>query len=94
VALAHAARVKVPLITVIAVALFVYFVFKYARRQYFLRHLVKARISAVELKRRLEAGDALVIVDLRTTLDPRGSSLWDPGSALVRPRDAFGIHTT
>jgi membrane protein DedA with SNARE-associated domain/rhodanese-related sulfurtransferase len=85
VALAHAARVKVPLITVIAVALFVYFVFKYARRQYFLRHLVKARISAVELKRRLEAGDALVIVDLRTTLDLEAAPCGIPGARWFAP---------
>jgi membrane protein DedA with SNARE-associated domain len=94
VALAHAARVKVPLITVIAVALFVYFVFKYARRQYFLRHLVKARISAVELKRRLEAGDPLVIVDLRTTLDLEAAIPVGSRERVGSPPRRFGIHTT
>jgi hypothetical protein len=44
-------------------------VFKYARRHRFLRHLRKARITAMELKRRLDAGDRLAIVDLRTDLD-------------------------
>jgi len=84
-ALAYAARVKVPLITVIAVALFVYLVFKYARRQFFLRHLVKARISAAELKRRLEAGDPLVIVDLRTALDLEAAPYGIPGAHWFTP---------
>jgi membrane protein DedA with SNARE-associated domain/rhodanese-related sulfurtransferase len=84
-ALAHAARVKVPLITVIAVALFVYLVFKYTRRQYFLRHLVKARITPIELKRRLEAGDPLVIVDLRTGLDFEAAPYGIPGARWFTP---------
>ena len=83
--LARAARVKVPLIAVIAVALFVYLVVKYARRQYFLRHLLKARISAPELKRRLEAGDPLVIVDLRTALDREAAPYGIPGAQWFAP---------
>jgi membrane protein DedA with SNARE-associated domain/rhodanese-related sulfurtransferase len=83
--LARAARVKVPLIAVIAVALFVYLVVKYARRQYFLRHLLKARISAPELKRRLEAGDPLVIVDLRTVLDREAAPYGIPGAQWFAP---------
>src|SRR4030095_11834425 len=62
-----------------------YFVFKYARRQYFLRHLVKARISAVELKRRLEAGDPLVIVDLRTPRDLEAAPCGIPGALWFAP---------
>jgi membrane protein DedA with SNARE-associated domain/rhodanese-related sulfurtransferase len=83
--LAHAARVKVPLITVIAGAFLVYLVFKYTRRQYFLRHLLKARISATELKRRMDAGDPLVIVDLRTVLDLEAAPYGIPGARWFTP---------
>jgi len=83
--LAHAARVKGPLITMIAGAFLVYLVFKYTRRQYFLRHLLKARISAIELKRRMEAGDPLVIVDLRTLLDLEAAPYGIPGAHWFAP---------
>src|SRR4029450_11465490 len=52
---------------------------------YFLRHLVKARISAVELKRRLEACDPVVIVDLRTTLDLEAAPCGIPGARWFTP---------
>jgi membrane protein DedA with SNARE-associated domain/rhodanese-related sulfurtransferase len=58
-----------PLVLVIAAALIMYLTYKFARRQRFLRHLRKARITPTELKRRLDAGDHPVIFDLRTTLD-------------------------
>ena len=59
--------------------------FKYTRRQYFLRHLVKARITPTELKRRLEAGDPLVIVDLRTVLDREAAPYGIPGAHWFAP---------
>ena len=85
VALAHAARVKVPLLTVIAGAFIAYLVFKYAKRRYFLRHLLKARISVSELKRRLDAGDPLVILDLRTVLDLETAPYGIPGAHWFAP---------
>ena len=72
---------------VIAAALAVYVVFKYARRRRFLRHLRKARITALELKRRLEAGDLLVIVDLRTALDIETAPYTIPGACQIAPKD-------
>jgi membrane protein DedA with SNARE-associated domain len=42
---------------------------KYAERQRFLRSLRIARITPDELKRRLDAGDDVVVVDLRGSLD-------------------------
>jgi rhodanese-related sulfurtransferase len=73
------------LLTVIAGAFLVYLLFKYTRRQYFLRHLVKARITAIELQRRLEAGDALVLVDLRTALDVEAAPYGIPGAQRLAP---------
>jgi hypothetical protein len=46
-----------PLAIVIGSVLMAYLVFKYVRRQRFLRHLQKARMTPMELKRRLAAGD-------------------------------------
>ena len=54
--------------------------FKYARRRRFLRHLRKARITPIELMRRLDAGDHLVIVDLRTALDIETTPYGIPGA--------------
>jgi rhodanese-related sulfurtransferase len=60
-------------------------VYKYARRRRFLRHLLKARTAPLELKRRLEAGDHLVIVDLRTPLDIEAMSYKIPGARWMSP---------
>jgi membrane protein DedA with SNARE-associated domain/rhodanese-related sulfurtransferase len=66
---AQMARVGTPVAIALVTALIAYLAFKLARRQRFLRHLQKSRITPLELKRRLDAGDRLVIVDLRTALD-------------------------
>jgi membrane protein DedA with SNARE-associated domain/rhodanese-related sulfurtransferase len=92
-----AARLGTPLVIVIAAALVAYLAYKFARRRRFLRHLRKARISPIELKRRLEAGDRLVIFDLRTPLDiettPYGipGARWISADALDEPHQL--IHT-
>jgi hypothetical protein len=46
-----------------------YILLKYLRRWLFLRQLRIARISAEELKRKLDAGEDIAIIDLRTALD-------------------------
>jgi membrane protein DedA with SNARE-associated domain/rhodanese-related sulfurtransferase len=86
------AQVGTPLVIVIAAALAVYLVFKYARRQRFLRHLRKARITAIELKRRLDAGDHLVIVDLRTALDIEAAPYKIPGADIIDPQELQHPH--
>ena len=58
---------------------------EFARRQRFLRHLQKTRITPRELKRRLEAGDPLVIVDLRTALDIETTPYRIPGARPIAP---------
>ena len=80
-----AARLGRPVVIVIAVALIAYVVVKYARRRRFLRHLRKARISPFELQRRLEAGDHLVIIDLRTALDIETTPYAIPGARWIPP---------
>ena len=81
----RAARLGMPLAIVIAAVLIAYLVLKYARRQRFLRHLRKARITPMELKRRLDAGDQLVIVDLRTALDIETAPCGIPGACRIAP---------
>ena len=82
---ARAARLGMPLALVIATVLIVYLAFKYVRRQRFLNHLQKARITPVELKRRLDAGDHLVIVDLRTALDIEAAPYRISGARRIAP---------
>jgi len=79
------ARVGAPLAIGFAAALVAYVAFKFARRQRFLRHLQKTRITPRELKRRLEAGDPLVIVDLRTALDIETTPYRIPGARPIAP---------
>jgi len=80
-----AARVGAPLVIVIAAGLIAYLMFKHVRRRRFLRHLRKARITPIELERRLEAGDHLVIVDLRTALDIETTPYGIPGGRWIPP---------
>src|SRR5207244_4323537 len=75
----------------IVAALILYIAIKFATRRRFLRHLQKARIDPIELKRRMEAGDPVAIVDLRTELDiertPYGipGACWIPAERLCDP---------
>jgi membrane protein DedA with SNARE-associated domain/rhodanese-related sulfurtransferase len=78
-----AGRLGTPLVLVIAAALLIYLAYKFARRQRFLRHLRKARITPIELNRRLQAGDHPVIFDLRTTLDIETIPYGIPGARWI-----------
>jgi membrane protein DedA with SNARE-associated domain len=77
-----------------------YIVVKYVRRALFLRGLRTARISPEVLKRRLDAGEDIIVVDLRTRLDVAATPYAIPGSRwmvadeidehqseILRPRD-------
>ena len=65
---------------VAVVTLAIYVMFKYARRRLFLRRLRIARISPASLKQRLDAGDDVAIIDLRTPLDVAATPYAIPGS--------------
>jgi membrane protein DedA with SNARE-associated domain/rhodanese-related sulfurtransferase len=79
------ARFRTPLLIALAAALILYIAIKYVRRRRFLRHLGEARMDPVELKRRLDAGDPLVIVDLRTKLDLETDPYRIPGALWITP---------
>jgi len=60
-----------------------YILIKYLRRRLYLRRLRTASISAEALKGRLDAGDDITIVDLRTPLDVAAVPHAIPGSLWV-----------
>jgi membrane protein DedA with SNARE-associated domain/rhodanese-related sulfurtransferase len=78
-----AGRLGTPLVVVVAVALVIYLAYRFVRRQRFLRHLRKARITSIELNRRLEAGDHPAIFDLRTALDIERNPYGIPGARWI-----------
>jgi membrane protein DedA with SNARE-associated domain/rhodanese-related sulfurtransferase len=65
---------------VIVTALAGYILVKYGRRRLFLRKLRTARVSPEALKRRLDAGEDVTIIDLRTVLDVTATPYAIPGS--------------
>jgi len=97
---ARAAELGRMLGLVVAAALGGYIALKYARRRLFLRTLRMARVAPEALKRRLDDGEDVTVIDLRTPLDvaatPYGipKSRWLPVTAideheseLLRTRD-------
>jgi membrane protein DedA with SNARE-associated domain len=57
-----------------------YIAYKYAARQRFLRELRIARVTAEELKQKLDAGEEIVIVDLRHSVDFEADPQTIPGA--------------
>jgi membrane protein DedA with SNARE-associated domain len=76
---------------VVAGALVGYVLFKYLRRRLFLRRLRIAQISPENLKRKLDAGENVAIVDLRTALDVAATPYAVPGSRWI-PAEALDEH--
>jgi membrane protein DedA with SNARE-associated domain len=77
---ARATRLGRLLALVIVAALAGYIGLKYLRRRLFLRQLRMARVSPEALKRRLDAGEDVTIIDLRTPLDVAATPYAIPGS--------------
>ena len=76
---------------VVAAALGGYILVKYVRRRLFLRNLRMARISPEALKRRLDAGEDVTVIDLRTPLDVAATPYAIPGSRWMTA-DAIDEH--
>jgi membrane protein DedA with SNARE-associated domain len=70
-----------------------YILLKYLRRWLFLRRLRIARISPEDLKRKLEAGEDVAIIDLRTALDVAAAPHAIPGSRWIAA-EALDEHLT
>jgi membrane protein DedA with SNARE-associated domain len=79
----HVATLGLRLGVVLAALLGGYVLLKYLRRRLYLRRLRTARISPEALKRRLDAGEDITIVDLRTPLEVAAVPYAIPGSRWV-----------
>ena len=84
---AHAARLGNWLLVVIGGILAVYVVGRYVQRRRFLRSLRMAQIMPEELKRRLDAGDDLVIIDVRSLIDVSAVPHAIPGARWIDAED-------
>jgi membrane protein DedA with SNARE-associated domain len=78
----------VGLVVLVAGSLFSYIAWKYLQRQRFLRKLRVSRISAEELKRKIDAGEEVTILDLRHSMDFEADPNTIPG-ALFLPSEQF-----
>ena len=73
------------LVALIAGAFAVYVSWKYAQRQRFLKQILIDRITPEELKRKLEVGEDVVIVDLRHSAEFEADESSLPGAVRVPP---------
>jgi membrane protein DedA with SNARE-associated domain len=86
-----AARLGRLLALVVVAALAGYVGLKYLRRRLFVRRLRMARVSPETLKQRLDAGEDVTIVDLRTPLEVAATPYAIPGSRWLSA-DAIDAH--
>lgn len=88
--LAAASRAGTPLIIAIVGVLVLVAAARYVRRHLFMRQLLRARIDVFELKQRLDRGENVLIVDLRTALDIQAAPLGIAGARWIPPEKLDG----
>jgi membrane protein DedA with SNARE-associated domain len=76
---------------VVIAALVAYVLLKYFRRKLFLRRLRVARIAPEDLKRKLDAGEDVAVLDVRSALDVAATPFAIPGSRWI-PAEDFDQH--
>jgi len=81
------------LVVLLAVALALYLGWKYAQRRRFIRELTVARITPDELRRRLDAGEDIVVVDLRHSLEFDADPATVPGAIHLLPEELDARHS-
>lgn len=81
------ARFGGSVVGLLGVSLCAYVLLKYTQRRRFLRSLRVARITPEELKQRLDAGEDVMILDLRTPLDVAAMAYTIPGALQVAAED-------
>jgi membrane protein DedA with SNARE-associated domain len=79
-------------LAVLGVGLAVYVAVKYVQRRRFIRQLRIARIAPEDVARRLEAGERVLIVDLRTALDAATDPYTIPGALRMTPEEIEHRH--
>ena len=70
-----------------------YIGWKYIQRRRFIRSLRIARITPEELNRKIEAGEEVVVVDLRGALDVEAAPQTIPGAIRIAPEKIEEGHT-
>ena len=88
---AEARRLGARLLTVALASLTIWVGWKFVRRQRFIRSLRIDRITPEELKDKIEAGEKLVIIDLRGSLDFGAEPQTIPGARHVEASGLDGI---
>ena len=83
----HAGRLGAILAVALGAVIVGYVAFKWIWRRRFLRSLRIARVSPEDLKARLDRGEPLLIVDLRTTLDVEAVPYVIPGAIRLAAED-------
>jgi membrane protein DedA with SNARE-associated domain len=89
---AHAARLGSWLFALLFGGLGAYIGWKFYRRQMFLRKLRIARIRPEELKRKMDAGEKIVVMDLRQSLDFESEPNTIPGAVMISPDELDEHH--
>ena len=84
---AKAMRTAKPLLVLVAIGFCAWLVFKWVVRWRFLRHLRAARMTVEDLKDRLDAGERIVLVDVRTAFDIEAVPYRLPGAVRFAPGD-------
>jgi membrane protein DedA with SNARE-associated domain/rhodanese-related sulfurtransferase len=82
-----AARLGVSIVLLLLGSLAAWLAWKYYRRRRFIRQLRVDRITASELKSKLDAGEEVVIVDLRGSLDFEAEPAMIPGAVHLDAAD-------
>jgi membrane protein DedA with SNARE-associated domain len=77
---------------IVIVPLAGYLGWKYYQRQKFLRHLRIARITPEDLKRKLEGGENLAVIDLRHAIEFDADGIKVPGAIHIDPQEIETRH--
>ena len=88
----HARYLGAWLVAAMVVAALGYVALKFVQRRWALRRLSVARISPEELRQRLDAGEPLVVVDLRTALDVEADPYAIPGALRITAEELEERH--
>lgn len=88
----YAVRLGGWLIALLVAALAAYVAWKYIARQRFLRRIRIARITVEELKAKLDAGEAMVVVDVRHPVDFEAEPAIIPGALHLTTEEVEARH--
>ena len=88
----HAGRLGSTLVVILTGAAAAYVLCKYVQRRHLMRRLRGARVTAEELRQMLAAGDQVLIVDLRHSLDVQAVPYAIPGALRLAPDEVSQRH--